>query len=192
MDRVHLSGSIWTFELRSWLCDAPALGARVEFVDVGDAERTLRWLLFEDPLARRSVAMMLGEFGRLDGQHELIERAAELLERGLLSLHRHVEIVASESRTREYRPTIEPPPPVEIAEADTWLFWDEHVSDHGLLLEAEHDELSFVLGAEEGPTDGFVVDAVLEPGEDLTIDAEVEPGESWTIDDSRADFAKQT
>lgn len=187
MDRVHLSGSIWTFELRSWLCNTPASGQRVQFVDVRDAERTLRWLLFEDPLARAAVASLAREFGGpvwgFDGDDALIERAAELLERGLLSLYRSVEIMATEPRTREYKPVYEPPSPSEMSDINSWLFWDEVVSDHGLALEATHEgEPSFVLGEQEGPLDGFVLEVELDPDEGFALEAQLEPGEGLTLD----------
>lgn len=186
MHRVRLSGSMWTFELRSWMCDEPALGARVQFADLADAERTLRWLLHEDPLARMGVGALLQE---LDGdrlglshgvsdEHALLERAARLLERGSLALHRSVEIMSSEARTREYQQSYEYAPPVnEIAEIETWLFWDELVPEHALLLDATHTgEPTLVFSEEEGPYDGLVLDTELEPADTLGLETEVSDG----------------
>lgn len=171
---------MWTYELSSWLCDEPAVGARVPFADLADAQRTLRWLLSEDPLARMQVAALLRDLDddrfavahASEDEHALIERTAWLLERGRLVLHRSVEIMASEIPTRDYRQEYEPPVNA-IVEIETWMFWDEFRPMHTLELEAKHvGEPSFVLGEEDGPVDGFVLDAELAPADTLGLEAE--------------------
>jgi hypothetical protein len=183
MHRVRLSGSMWTYELGSWVCDTPALGARVQFADLAEAERTLRWLLHEDPLAHTRVGALLRD---LDGdslgfshadEHALLERAAWLLERGRLVLHRSsVELMASEAPTRVYTQEYEPPVN-EIAEVVSWLFWDEFRPEQTLALDATHvGEPTFVLDDELGPGDNLIMDVELMPTDTLAMDTEVTDG----------------
>lgn len=180
MDRVRLIGSMWTFELSTWLCDQPAVGTRVSFADLGDAERTLRWILHEDPFAHMRVAALLRE---LDEPPQ-IERAAELLERGWLVLYRSVEVMASEPRTPDYRQEYEYTPPVnEIAEVGTWIFWEEPKTEPDFQLDAKHvGEPLFVILEDDGPIEDFVLDAELGPGDDFSLDAELDASDDFSVD----------
>lgn len=191
MLRLRLSGPLGVYELSTWV-DEPGAGERVLVDELGEAERVLRRLLRADPLARGRLLAMVREldgdvFGVtycVEDEDQLFARAGALMVRGLLRLHRSLELMASDPLVLEYVPESEYVPVVnEIIEEEDWALFEEFEPHEVLALEGEHEpEPRLEFECEEGPEPGIGLDSEDEPGDTITLEDEDEPTDGVSLE----------